>query len=174
MPFEYPKHPKTNHRNPLRDESGDNPFVDEGADEDAGENPYAASAEASGVSYRPEGYETTLVSRGRLVFWLGAIGLSGSAIGTTGTVLIFLASSAAAGTWVYFCAAMLPLGLAMSFSAWLLGSRDLRAIRAGAMEGSGSERTRRGRTMGMVGSLVAVAPVVYVFVQIVMMIAEEI
>lgn len=166
MPFEYPKHPNTNHTNPLRDDGVSNPFSDEGSDEATSDNPYSAPAEASGASYRPRGYETTLKSRGRMVFWLGLIGLSNSALGATGVLLLILAVHMGGFNWIYLCAGMLPMGLALSFAAWLFGSRDLRAIDAGAMEGSGREKTRAGWTMGVVGTLIALAPVVYAFVQI--------
>ena len=81
-------------------------------------------------------------------------------------MLLILAVYVGAFNWIYLCAGMLPLGLALSFAAWLFGSRDLRAIDAGAMERSGREKTRAGWTMGVIGTLMAVAPVVYAFVQI--------
>lgn len=174
MPFEYPKHPNTNRNNPLRGDDGSNPFADEGPDEAAADNPFAASIHASGASYRPRDYETTLTSRGRLVFCLGAIGFFSSALGGAGVLLLFLATSASDFNWIYLCAGMLPLGLALSFSAWLLGTRDLRAIEAGAMEGSGRGKTRVGWTMGVSGTLIAVAPAVYALVQIAKMIADTI
>lgn len=173
MPFEYPKHPNTNHANPLRDPGGSNPFSDDGPDEANSDNPYSASSHTSDVAYRPRDYETTLTSRGRLVFWLGGTGLANSGLGATGVLLLFLAPSANAFNWLYLCAGMLPLGLAFSFAAWLFGSRDLRAIEAGAMEPAGREKTRRGRTMGAIGTLIAVVPVVYAFAQIVKAIADE-
>jgi len=174
MPFEYPKHPNANHRNPLRDDGGSNPFADEGPDEASSDNPYAASSQASGVSYRPRDYETTLTSRGRLVLWLGAIGLFNSVLGATGVLLLLLAASTIGGNWIYLCAGMLPLGLALSFSAWLFGRRDLRAIEAGAMESSGRGKTRWGKRMGAAGTLIAVAPLVYAFAQIVKEIVDAI
>jgi hypothetical protein len=174
MPFEYPRHPNTHHTNPLRDERGTNPFADDEPDESPPENPYAASAQASGGSYRPREYVTTLASRGSLVFWLGAIGVSKSALGALGVLLLLLLPAATASTWIYLCAGMLPLGLALSFSAWWLGSRDLRAIEAGAMEGSSRGKTRQGWTMGVIGSLIAVVPVVYAFALVVKRIADTI
>ncbi len=173
MPFEYPKHPTSNHRNPLRDDGESNPFAEEGPDEAVSDDPYAAPAQASGFSYRPRGYETMLTSRGRVVFWLGAIGLAISALGATGVLMIFLAPSVGAFYWIYLCAGLLPFGLALSFSAWLFGGRDLRAIEAGAMEASGRGKTRRGWIMGVVGVLIAVAPIVYAFARIVKAIADE-
>lgn len=173
MPFEYPQHPTSNHRNPLRDDGERNPFAEEGPDEAVSDDPYAAPAQASGVSHRPRGYETTLTSRGRLVFWLGVIGLASSALGAAGILMLLLALSAGPFNWIYLCAGLLPLGLALSFSAWLFGSRDLRAIEAGAMEASGRGKTRRGWIMGVVGVLIAVAPLVYAFAQIVKSIADE-
>ena len=108
------------------------------------------------------------------MFWLGVTGLSMSALGAMGALLLLLVPAAAASTWVYLCAGMLPLGLALSFSSWWLGSRDLRAIEAGAMEGSGRGKTRRGRSMGVIGSLIAVVPVVYAFALVVKRIAATI
>jgi len=175
MTFEYPEHPNTNRKDPFRDEDGKNPFADEtSADVDAPANPYAASGEATGVSCRPEDYETILPHRGRLTFWLGLMGLATSALGGSGVVLLLFASPDTAAIAVSLCAATLPLGLGLSWSAWVMGRNDLRVIGAGAMDAGGRSGTRRGHAMAMIGVLIAIAPIVYLVVVIAKMIAEEI
>jgi hypothetical protein len=175
MTFEYPENPITNRKDPFRDEGGKNPFADEQLpDVDSPASPYAASAEATGVSYRPEDYETILPHRGRLVFWLGATGLASSVLGGMGVVLLLVASPNTAGIGISLCAIMLPLGLALSWSAWITGRHDLRAIGAGAMDDSGRSRTQRGHVMGIIGALIGIAPIGYFVLLIVRMIAEEI
>ncbi len=175
MTFEYPKHPNTDRKDPFRDEGGKNPFADEDSpDVEIPTSPYAASVEATGVTYRPENYETILPHRGRSVSWLGTVGLASSLLGGSGAVLSLVASPDLAMTGVSICATMSPLGLALSWSAWLMGRHDLRAIDAGAMDDSGRTRTRWGHAMGTFGALIAIAPIGYLILLIARMIAEEI
>ena len=68
MTFECPETRITNRKDPFRDEDGKNPFADEQLpDVDASASPDAASAEATGVTYRPEDYETILPHRDLLI-----------------------------------------------------------------------------------------------------------
>ena len=178
MPFEYPKHPNTGRRDPFRDEQGDNPFADDGPEADVSEDPYAvsasetASALRTGPTYRPNNFETTLPHRGGRVFQLGRIGLALSVLGAVG-VATCIAFPEASGLWVVLSAALLLFGLPCSFTAWIMGRNDLRAIRSGAMDDAGLVRTSRGHAFGVIGTLVAIAPVVMAIVMMIRSIAEE-
>ncbi len=172
MPFEYPKHPNTGRRDPFRDEQGDNPFADDGPEAEVSENPYGVSVSPTGPTFRPDDFETTLPHRAGRVFVLGGIGLAMSVLGAAG-VTTCVAIPEASGLWVTLSAALLLFGLPCAFTAWSMGRNDLRAIRSGAMDDAGLVRTSRGHLFGVMGTLVAIAPVVIAIVMIIRSIAAE-
>ena len=172
MPFEYPEHPNTGRRDPFQDEQGDNAFADDGPEAEVSDNPYGVSSSPTGRTFRPDQFETTLPHRGGRVFALGNIGLVLSVLGAVGvtTCVTFPETS---GMWLTFFASALLFGLPCAFAAWIMGRSDLRAIRSGAMDDAGLVRTRRGHLFGVIGTLVAVAPVVIAIAMLIRSIAEE-
>jgi len=159
MGFEYPAHPHTNHRNPLRDEAGVNPFADEQVAAPATDNPYAASAEA-GAGYQPVQYEQTLPHRGPSVFRFGLSGFVCSALGAGVLVGFLLVPDAVEGTWLSLAGCLLVAGVIASWIAWMRGRDDLRAIWSGAMDPAGSRATRFGHALGLAGTVIATVPLI--------------
>lgn len=49
-----------------------------------------------------------------------------------------------------------PIGPACGIIAWILGTQDLRAMRAGTMDPAGRGSTEAGRILGLVGTLLVV------------------
>ncbi len=172
MPFEYPKHPNTNRKDPFHDEEGRNLFADEGPESEVSDNPYGVSGQDGGRTFQTGEFETVFAHRGGRVFGLGIMGAIMSALGAAGTIACVLSPSGA-GSLLSLSAGLLILGLPCAWSAWMMGRNDLRAIRAGAMDDSGQRKTRGGYALGMAGTLVAIAPVVVVVVLFLKMIGEE-
>jgi hypothetical protein len=172
MGFKYPEHPNTNRKDPFRDKDGRNPYAEEQPAGQPSDNPYEASATDEGATYRVE-CETTLPHRGGLVYWLGTVGLASSALGAATTLACAAVPGAAGTSTIGLSAFLLPLGAIAAWSAWMMGRHDVRAMDAGAMEAGGRARTRKGRLRGMLGTLLAIAPIVYVLVQLLKTLAEE-
>ena len=84
MPFEFPKHPLSDRRDPFKDPEGRNPYADEAPATPVSENPYATSVDSSGVSYQPGQHQVSYAHRGPLVFWYGLAGLATSLAGAAG------------------------------------------------------------------------------------------
>lgn len=162
--FKYPEHPLSNRGDPFRDEQGQNPFADEAPPASApSANPYAPTGAGDQPAYRPE-YEATLPHRGRIVFRLGLWGCLGTLLGAAGGMVVFLTDRSAGGIELSLWAALLLGGACLAWPAWLMGRSDLAAMRAGAMDREGWRQTRRGHALGAAGTVIALAPLVYLLV----------
>lgn len=150
MPFQYPRNPLSDRPNPFQD--GRNPFADDVVAAQLADDPYVASPAPSGVSYQPGDHEVSYSHRGRLIIWLATLGLLGTALGLLSTAATFLY-----GFWLAADAALpsLVAGLVLCGAAWVLGRQDLQAIRAGAMDSAGFNRTRLGQTFAGCGLLLS-------------------
>jgi hypothetical protein len=172
MPFEYPKHPNAGRRDPSRDERGINPFADDAQEDPASDNPYDAPQQAPGVTYQPADFESTYPHRGGRILILGRIGLVLSILGAAGVTTSYVLPESA-WLWLVLATALLLLGLAHSATAWIMGRHDLPALRCGAMDQAGLAATRHGHRLGLLGTLIAIAPVIAALVMLVRSIADE-
>jgi hypothetical protein len=172
MAFEYPKHPNTGRKDPFRDENGQNPFSDEGPEAEISDNPYGVVNQDTGPVFQTGEFETQYPHRGGRVLALGVSGAALSALGAVGTIAAAFSPSGA-GMVLPLVAGMLILGLPISWSAWMLGRHDLRAIRGGAMDKTGHKKTRFGHALGIAGTLIAIVPVVVAVVRFLNLLAQE-
>jgi len=138
-----------NGKDPFSDQDGRNPFSED-VDElelPAADGPYGASP-AAGDAYHPDDFEAYLPHRGGTILLLGAIGLLGAIAGTA---------------MVFFCLPFGILSLGLALPAWIMGQKDLAAMRMGAMDVSGRGTTLAGMIMAMIGTVLAIAdPVLFV------------
>jgi len=173
--FRYPDHPNTNRVDPFRDPDGRNPFADPEAVQGAvPENPYAVSAETAPLSYRPEDYVANQRGRGRLLLTMGVLGFLGTALAATTVLIASLISAMALGGVLMGVSAPLLLGGASCWAVWLMSRADLRAMRAGAMQSDDLAKTRWAHRLGVVGTLLTIAPVILLIVALVMAVLEEV
>ena len=154
--FQRPSHPNTGRTNPFVDEEGNNPFSGENS-ENGDDNLFSATNAESVREYQASDFETVLPHRGKLIFWLGVVGMILSGLGVIGAIATVGALLGMFdGGWIALlgpCAfyALLPNGI-----AWMLGYQDARAIRVGAMSDAGRVSTSRGLLLGQVGTLASV------------------
>lgn len=158
MPFRYPRHPLQGHSDPFRDEQGKNRFADDAADPpgDLPPNPYGASEHAGG--YQPAGYEPTARGRGAMLLSLGLGGCVSSCLAALGAILTLQSPAAVLGSVILLTAAALLLGAGACWSVWLMARADLRAYKAGAMEGESEGATRRAHRLAVAGGIIALLP----------------
>ena len=162
--FKFPKNPGTQRENPFQDESGDNPYSDETTQSPQAikDNLFAGPADSAGRSYTPNDYETILVPNPKGAFRLAVAGLVLSSTGVVG-VGIAIAGS---GTWMTPLFYALPLqfaALAAAAPACIIAWRDLRAIKAGAMDDAGRGKSRQAFWLGAVAGLLSGSPVAIYF-----------
>lgn len=174
MSFEYPKHPNTGRKDPFHDEDGRNLFADDKDEPEAevSDNPYGVASSDAGPTYQETDFETVLPHRGGRVFGFGVSGAIMSTLGAAGTIAC-LFSPSSIGMLLTLTTGLLVLGLPCAWSAWMMGRHDLRAIRSGAMEDTGYRKTRRGYMMGLVGTLIALAPLVVAVLMFLKVVGEE-
>jgi hypothetical protein len=134
----YPGDSEEEPSDPFADDQGRNPFADQEevrAETAAGStlNPYLAGA-GGRPAHQIGGFETTLQHRGGTVLTLGILGIVGAAL-------------------FAFCWPMLVINLFLTLPAWLMGQSDLRAMKAGAMDGEGRGMTLAGYILGIFGTL---------------------
>ncbi len=138
----FPKNPNEGRNEPLV--AGDNPFADAGQAATTNDNPFASPAADIGTAAPQIEYERSLPHRGGFILTLGILGLVSFTIGTLG--LLGLPPAVVIGA----------LSFVMTVPAWLLGSSDLRAMKAGAMDTAGRGKTRAGMILGIAGTLLTV------------------
>jgi hypothetical protein len=141
-------------RKPIVGDDGVNPFAEPGAKPEAADaaseraardNVYAAPGQAGGQPiYRPQGYTPTLVPHSRRVLILGVLGL-----------VVSIGCLAAFDYFISLPVALANLGL--TIGAWMLGRNELKAIDAGAVEGSDRGQARLGMILGIVATLVSLS-----------------
>lgn len=153
MAFHYPKHPRSDQRDPFQDQHGRNPFADELATAPLANDPYAAPVEAVGVSYRPTDFVATYPHRGPQVLRLSWWGLLPAGLATVAIVAQVLFATEIQGGLLTGSLAVLLLGAVLCGAAWLIGRQDLPALRAGAMAPEGLPQTRRGFALASLGLL---------------------
>jgi len=157
MSFRYPDHPNTNRIDPFQDADGKNPFADgESPPEAVSDNPYAASAAGEPMLASTESCQIVYPHRGRTVFWLGLVGCCCSLAAVLAGSGSLTTPSVAGGLLAMLCLLLLIASLTSGGTAWMLGSQDLRAIRAGAMDASGTTMTRRGHRLGIAATLISI------------------
>ena len=156
MPFQYPKHPRSDLRDPFRDEQGRNPFADAGDELPVSADPYAAPATADRATPPADVHLPVYPHHGPLVQWLGAVGLVAGVVGAGGmAALVFLAVAEFA--WWTCVLGLLLVAAVFSGSGWFIGRDDLRALAAGAMAAEGLSQTRRGYRWAAIGLLLTCA-----------------
>jgi len=150
----FPKQPLADRERAFVGPDGKNPF---------GEAQAVPSAPSSAVSeniFSParslgspadrQLYEPILPHRAGSVFWLGLLGMGGAALGilVLGPILWLLMAGLRNLSLIVVTGAMLVCVVAV-----YMGSVDLKAIRAGAMDPSGERRTILGQRFGILGLL---------------------
>ena len=140
----------------ITDAEGKNVFAepegsaDAGAAGEAGENLYAASLES--VPYQPR-YEVSQNHRGVLLLVLSLVALAGTVMGVTTLSGVFMTG------WMLSALAIVPAAC-----AWLLGAKDIRAMKLGAMDPSGLTMTRVAMWLGAIGVLGSIGMVTLVVI----------
>ena len=130
-------------RNPFADNDNDhNPFADDLADDEVASDPYASPlADGGGYDANVAGeYDAMSPGRGGTLVTLGVVGLLISVIG----IVPF-----------FCCIPVNVLGLAFSLPAWLMAQSDLKAIDIGAIDAEARRSTKTARTMGIIGTVLA-------------------
>jgi hypothetical protein len=174
MPFEYPKHPLSDRRNPFKDQDGRNPFADAAPVPPPSDNPYAASVDSSGVSYQPSQHQISYAHRGPLVYWFGLIGLVTSLAGAAGVATATVgAVGGTASTALPLSGGLALLGAVFCWSAWWMSGHDLRDMQAGAMRLEGQPQTRRGHRLAGIGLLITLATFVSLLLLLAWLITAE-
>lgn len=162
--FKFPQNPGTERQNPFEDARGDNPFSD-GAPHPSSaiaENLFAAPADSAERPYVPGDYAAILVPNAQGAMRLAILGMVLSAAGVIGAGLGIVGS----GNWttpLFFALPAQFAALAAAVPACIIARRDLRAIKAGAMNDAGRGKSRFAYWMGAGGILLGAAPVVLYF-----------
>ncbi|MEE3367967.1 MAG: hypothetical protein VX346_01350 [Planctomycetota bacterium] len=159
-PFEFPEHPLSRKEDPFVDAAGNNPFADPEMSDQIDSNPYGTGA-AEFRPYQPRDHVMSMRSRGPTIFLLGACG----ALGAIGIVICTLFSRADWGVLLGVFSVI--VSFVFGPAAWILGTHDLRAITAGAMDSHGRLLTALGRMFGVSTTLGAVFYLLYVAVRMV-------
>ena len=162
--FRFPRNPGTNRESPFEDARGDNPYSDGDAppSKAIAENAFATPSDSEQRPYTPSDYEAILVPNAKGALFLAIVGLVPATIGVIGAG-IAIASS---GNWTTPLFYALPLqfaGMAAAVPACIIARRDLRAIKAGAMDDAGHGTSRLALWLGAFGVLAGAAPAVIYF-----------
>jgi len=162
--FEFPKNPATHRENPFKDAEGENPFSDDTTQSPQAikDNLFAGPADSVGRSYSPNDYEAILVPNPKGALRLAVAGLVLSGTGVVGVGIAI----AGLGTWITPLFYALPLqftALAAAAPACIIARRDLRAIKAGAMNDAGRGKSRLALWLGAAAGVVGGSPVVIYF-----------
>jgi hypothetical protein len=160
----FPRSPEIS---PKPFDGGPNPFADENAQEIRySENPLAAPSTGEVQPFKPTDFVQTQSDRSQRVMMLGLVGAAFIGVSMLIAVIVAIAARALS-TELVFCFPTNLLGLALCIPAWILGSRDLRAMDAGVMDDSGRPRTRIGYLCGCLGTLLGVFPFLMVLIAVV-------
>ena len=154
-PFEFPEHPLSRKEDPFVDAAGNNPFADSEMSGEIESNPYSTAVDDF-RPYHPQGHVISMRSRGPAILLLGVCG-------ALSAICIVLCAVVTPADWIVL---LLIFSVIVSFvfgpAAWMLGTHDLRAIVAGAMDARGRVMTGFGRILGAMTTLVAVLYLLYV------------
>ena len=158
--FEFPQNPGTQRENPFEDEQGANPFSDGTpvADEPIADNLLAVTDESPQRSYTPDDYEAILIPSAQRALLLAILGLVPACLGVVGAAFAILASSAWTSA-LFFAMPLQFAALAFAIPACIFARRDLRAMKAGAMDGAERGKSRLALAIGVCGVLLGSAPV---------------
>ncbi len=162
--FEFPNNPGTKRENPFEDAQGENPYSD-GTSQPAESikgNIFEGPSDSADRSYTPGDYEAILVPNPKGALGLAIAGLVLSSCGVIGASLAIFGS----GIWISPLFFVLPLqfaALAVAVPALIIASRDLRAIKAGAMTDAGRGKSRVAYWMAAGAAMLGSAPVVIYF-----------
>jgi len=162
--FNFPKNPGTQRENPFEDAQGDNPYSD-GTTEPAvpiAENAFAVPADSTERPYTPGDYEQVTVPNAEGALRLAIIGLIPAAVGVIG-VGIAIAGSFGWTTPLFYALPLQFTALALALPACIIARRDLRAIKAKAMDDSGRGKSRVALCLGACGIVLGAAPVLLYF-----------
>ncbi|MEQ8785208.1 MAG: hypothetical protein RIC55_02880 [Pirellulaceae bacterium] len=151
-------------RKPIVGDDGVNPFSDpalapkEPTQAAESDNLYSPPAGDDGPAYRPAGYVATLVPRSRRVFRFGLIGLIVAIVAAIAmaTSLPSFGASELANITATLALVLSLVDLALTLGASLFGMNELKAIKAGAVEGSNRAQTWIGIVLGLMGTLIAI------------------
>ena len=139
-------------------EHGANPFADDVTTPiPPSENPLEGPADSEVQPYKPGGYVITLPDRSARVMLFGLIGATFIAISVVILLVVFFSTPLFSPEIVYCFPADL-LGLAFAIPTWIMASKDLKAISAGAMQPTGRFRTRVGYWCGCIATLIGISP----------------
>lgn len=167
--FEFPQNPGTQRENPFEDERGANPFSDGQPD---AEDPITANAFAAPAAtdderpYVPGDYQAVQVTSVKSARRLAILGIVLAGLG----VLVAGIAITATGSWITPLFFVLPLefaALAAALPACIIARRDLRAIKAGAMDQESLGKLRFAFWLALGGVLTSILPVVLYFAMLV-------
>ena len=159
-PFEFPEHPLSRKEDPFVDAAGNNPFADSEMSGGIESNPYSTAADEF-RPYHPQDHVISMRSRGPVILLLGVCG-------ALSAICIVICAVVSSADWIVL---LLIFSVIVSFvfgpAAWILGTHDLRAIVAGAMDPRGRGMTGFGRMLGAMTTLVAVLYLLYLVMTII-------
>ena len=160
-PFEFPEHPLSKKENPFVDAAGNNPYADpEKITGEIESNPYGTQADDF-RPYQPRDHVATMRSRGPTVMFLGLCGVL-AAICT-----VVCATLRAVDRIILLGMCSMVVSFVFGPAAWILGTQDLRAIAAGAMDDRGRVTTGIGRILGALTTIGSVFYLLYVVMRMV-------
>jgi hypothetical protein len=140
-------------------DGGQNPFADDVTTPiPISDNPLQAPVSDDVQPYLPSDYVQSLPDRSARVMFFGVVGAF--FVGISLIIAAVVLSTALWSVELVYCFPADLVGLAFTIPAWMMASRDLRAVRAGAMDPSGLGRTRVGYWCGCIGTLIGIAPFV--------------
>lgn len=154
-PFEFPEHPLSRKEDPFVDAAGNNPFADPEMSGEIESNPYGTATDDF-RPYQPRDHVISMRSRGPTILLLGMCG-------ALGAVCIVICAVLGAVEWIVLLGIFsVIVSFVFGPAAWILGTHDLRAIAAGAMDGRGRVLTGIGRILGVMTTLGATLYLLYV------------
>ena len=159
-PFEFPEHPLSRKEDPFVDAAGNNPFADPEMSGEIESNPYGTATDDF-RPYQPRDHVISMRSRGPTILLLGMCG-------ALGAVCIVICEMLGAVEWIVLLGIFsVVVSFVFGPAAWILGTHDLRAIVAGAMDGRGRVSTGIGRILGAMTTLGATLYLLYLVARMV-------
>lgn len=159
-PFEFPEHPLSRKEDPFVDAAGKNPFADPEMSGEIESNPYGTATDDF-RPYQPRDHVISMRSRGPTILLLGMCG-------ALGAVCIVICEMLGAVEWIVLLGIFsVVVSFVFGPAAWILGTHDLRAIVAGAMDGRGRVSTGIGRILGAMTTLGATLYLLYLVARMV-------
>jgi len=166
--FKLPKHPRSDYQNPFEDDRAQNPFSDGTNDLGPVKGVYDAPSVVDAPREFSEEFEVTLEARGGRVCVLGILGVLLTTCGLLGATIAEVANYGAGEIWVIGFFPFSVFSLALSFPAWHMGARDLRAMMSGAMRKDRYRVTLWGARLGVIGISISILSAAFYFTRLVL------